>query len=140
MTFIKDGLVYHLNLIKFLRVVTFNLKYVCSVGQYNYNEAVVLNLAQDGQHLGQLDVRQQESMQQHLQQQYPTFIPSSSLEVGLNLSLQKSYLGQQQHQQQQNQQQNNYYGHFDASTGYTYAIPMTGSNTQVIKLKDTVNK
>lgn len=86
-------------------------------GQYNYNESVVLNLTQDHQHLQQGNVRHvglhniQQPQQQ--QQQYQSY---NSLEVGLNLSLQKSYANQ-------TQQQNGFYGQYDNSaSAYGYTI------------------
>ena len=115
------------------------------LGQYGYE---VLNLTQDHQQLRQQQQQQQQQihhhglqqqqqlhqgLQQQQQQQYPAFIQNPSLEVGLNLSLQKSYASQQQHhqsQQQQQQQQNGYYGHFE--NGYTFSVQMGAGSGQVI--------
>ena len=72
--------------------------------------------------------------QQQQQQQYPSFMHSSNLEVGLNLSLQKSYASQQQsqqQQQQQQQQQNGFYAQYDVASDYTFAVPMGNSSNQV---------
>ena len=65
---------------------------------------------------------------QQQQQQYPSFMHSSNLEVGLNLSLQKSYARQQQSQQQQ---QNGFYAQYDVASDYTFAVPMANSSNQV---------
>jgi hypothetical protein len=71
--------------------------------------------------------------QQQQQQQYSTFMQNSSMEaeVGLNLSLQKSYASQQQQHSQHQQQQNGFFGHFDSTSGYTFSVPMGSSNSQV---------
>jgi len=108
-------------------------------GQYNYNEAVVLNLTQDHQQLSHSSGRQQMSMhhgmqqpqqqQQQQQQQYQSFMSNSSLEVGLNLSLQKSYASHQHTQQQQHQ--SDYYNQYDGASGYTFDVSMGNNTNQV---------
>ena len=109
-------------------------------GQYSYNE--VLNLTQDHHqltHRQQLPLNHGNIQQQQMhhgmqQQQYPAFIQNSSLEVGLNLSLQKSFTGS--HQQQQHQQPNGYYQQYDS--GYTFSLQM-GSNTAQVKFHAKVD-
>ena len=96
----------------------------------------MLNLTQDHQQLNhgrqQQQVSMHHGMQQQQQQQYPSFMHSSNLEVGLNLSLQKSYASQQQsQQQQQQQQQNGFYAQYDVASDYTFAVPMGNSSNQV---------
>ena len=131
-----------MNILLVLRVDSF-LQFVWDLpfllmllGQYNYNEAVVLNLTQDHQQLSHSNGRQQMSMHHGMQppqqqQHYQSFMSNSSLEVGLNLSLQKSYASQQHSQQQQHQ--NDYYNQYDGASGYTFDVSM-GNNTNQVQI------
>ena len=132
---IFDLLLCSINKIKITKSKCFDVP-----GQYSYNE--VLNLTQDHHqltHRQQLPLNHGNLQQQQMhhgmqQQQYPAFIQNSSLEVGLNLSLQKSFTGS--HQQQQHQQPNGYYQQYDS--GYTFSLQM-GSNTAQVKFHAKVD-